>query len=70
MTLKELEEKEKKLSGPSGEFAFTAIVTSSTVDTINALNKNHRIIGITAEQAADGIMAFRVILGNPFGDAD
>ena len=70
MKLEELEAKEKLLSGPSGEFGFTAIVTPDTVDTITALNKHHSIIGITAEQAADGIMAFRVTLGNPFGDAN
>lgn len=70
MTLEELEEKEKKLCGPSGDFGFTAIVTPSTVDTLNSLNKHRRVLAITVEQVDDCIMAFRVTAGNPFGEVN
>ena len=68
MTVDEYKEREKKLCGPAGDFAFTAIVTPSTVDSLNALNKHRRILAITVEQVDDCIMAFRVTAGNPFGE--
>lgn len=64
--IENIENKVKSVCGSSGAFSFTGIVTPDTIDTINALNKHHRVLAIAAEQAGDCIMAFHVIMGNPF----
>lgn len=70
MKIDNLEKAANSICGPAGAFSFNAIVTPDTIDTINALNKHHLVRAIAAEQAGDCVMAFHVIVGNPFADEE
>jgi len=66
MKIDNIEEKATLICGSAGAFSFTAIVSPDVIDTITALNKHHRVLAIAAEQVDDCVMAFHVIMGNPF----